>query len=348
MAKAAWTDEEHVAAARHVAAKLDHPATSAEVAATAFNATVRTDGPLGSLAVRVGAPERINRPGAEVLETAWMTSLDDAGLPVARPIADADGVMVHPAGPGSDRLCVAASWIEGQTLREHLEAGGPSTDLLVQLGRTAALLHDHPLGPAPPGPRDLGPDAALQCGELLRFAVPDRLHEIDGRAGDLIARAVEKADIAVSAIWAEVDDARLIHGDLHPGNVMVRTGRGPGASGDGARPHRGDAPTLTVIDAQDLAWGTPLHDLAITLVALDQHDPAGDLAATFRAGYIELTEWPDVAPRVWTGLALARNLDVLAFCLVNQRRGIASYIERKVKAIERLLTRGFPTPGPLG
>lgn len=192
----------------------------------------------------------------------------------------AAAVRVADDGVPGIRECVLFEWREGRSLRGRLG----ELDLVEALGAVLATLHAHGADFAGVGPGDV-PRADRVC----YFDLPDLLSTRGGPLADAIGRTQGWLD----RWWcARGDHAHLLHGDVHPNNVLVRHGR------------------LVPIDFQDAVWGLEEQDLAITLVMLDRDDPGGDAAAALRRGYERHRPWPPVDAQGMHRLMLARRLHI--------------------------------------
>lgn len=170
------------------------------------------DGPLreGSIAVKLG--DRLGVPVPRLLATEW-------------------------AEPPDPHRRTFFSWIDGVPLDEWLRRGAPGEhDVAVGLGRAMAALH-RTMGPAfgRMGP-DLvplirpGQSATTRWADEVLYRVAPRLDNpalgLDSASAAALRHAVERAIAPVS----DLDIApALVHGDLSPGNLLVRAGRGSAA-----------------------------------------------------------------------------------------------------------------------
>ncbi len=169
-------------------------------------------------------------------------------LPIPQPLARGE------AGEGYPWPWTVARWIEGATATSAGVAGEAAfgTDLARFLAALQGL--DAVEGPAP-GARNFH-----RGGELATY---------DGETRAAIARLDGRFDAeAVTAVWEAALAARFegpaiwAHGDVAPGNLLVRNGR-----------------LCAVIDFGGMAVGDPACDLAIAWSFLE-----GDARTAFRAG----------------------------------------------------------------
>jgi Ser/Thr protein kinase RdoA (MazF antagonist) len=95
---------------------------------------------------------------------------------------------------------------------------------------------------------------------------------IDGKRRRILDRAIELIEPAFAEL--EPDKAQMIHGDLHPWNVHRYRNR------------------LIAFDFEDVTWGHPVQDVAITLFYERSHPAYADLRAAFAEGYRSVAPWP--------------------------------------------------------
>jgi aminoglycoside phosphotransferase (APT) family kinase protein len=235
------------------------------------NATVR----LGDeLAVRL--PRRAVAVTLLRNEQRWLPELAP-GLPVAVP----EPVRVGVPGPRFDRPWTVTRWIDGERAASRPRA--TRTTWAVDLARVLAALH----APAPAdAPRN--PVRAVPLTER-DASVRTRLTDEHGLAW---ARPLWRAGRDAPA-WA--GPPSWVHGDPHPGNVLVRTG-----------PDR----LAALIDFGDLSAGDPACDLAAAWLHFDAVGRLG-----FREAYDALRAEND--PGRWEraagwALVMASAVTVLA------------------------------------
>jgi Ser/Thr protein kinase RdoA (MazF antagonist) len=256
-------------------------------------------------ALRVGTADRVHTDETEAVETAWLVALRaetdiDAPLPIANR-AGAFVTNVECDGVPARRRCVLFEWARGRRLSEVIDE--PSA---ARAGALLARLHVHGAGfeGGRPQPVNVADTVAL-------FAVPDRIPRIDARYGTLFAEAIDRAQRAVDALWADPPHPpHLVHGDLHPDNILVWRRR------------------LTPIDFQDSFWGFEVQDLAITVAALERHADAARLGGALRAGYERVRPWPadDATIRELVG---ARHLSQLNLGCNVRRPGLDEFVARQ-------------------
>lgn len=206
-------------------------------------------------------------------ELTWLGAIaDETDLDVARFIATSDGApftYAEARGVPGPRRCVLFEWIPGRPLADRLSEAG-----YYDLGRMAAGLHQHGSGFDPPH-RPLTWDRIFYWPEEVDPVViyePHMEKHIDPVRRGILDRATELIEPA----FAKLDPAtaQMIHGDLHPWNVHSYRSR------------------LIAFDFEDVTWGHPVQDVAITLFYERTNPAYGDLRTAFGEGYRSLAPWP--------------------------------------------------------
>jgi Ser/Thr protein kinase RdoA (MazF antagonist) len=225
-------------------------------------------------AVRVGLGGGIGHSTGEVLaETEWLAALAAAGqltVPVLLLTRDGDPfVTVEVPGVPDPRNVVVFTWLDGAPLGERLT---PAT--VRSWGRLAAHLHAHGGRHRPSRP-----DALPRYDRLSPFVEPFVLFEakqplMPPARRAVFAAAAEVVEEEIEALRRSGEPMRVLHGDLHPWNVMAS--------------RRGLAP----FDFEDLMWGWPVQDVATSLYYLQGPDLEG-WVTSFREGYETVAAWPE-------------------------------------------------------
>ena len=208
-------------------------------------------------------------------ELSWQDALRrDTELLTARPVANLRDALVtewrpSPALPA--RQCVLFEWVAGAPIGAHV-----SPSLTTRLGTVMATLHRHARAYTPAragtfvGPRY---DAAWLTGAGSWWS--ERAVEDLGEqrcAG--LTGPIEAVARLLKARGEAHDAFGIIHGDLHPANVL--------AGDDGT----------TVIDFECLALGDYLFDMAVTELELLDEADSDELIRQFRSGYAAATGVP--------------------------------------------------------
>lgn len=235
--------------------------------------------------VRIGAdlvarlPRRALAVALLETEQRWLPVLAPL-VPVATPVP----VRTGAPSPAFPRPWTIARWIEG--VRAADRARSERTAWAGSLALALAALHVPAPATAPHNPVRAVPLAT-------RAAVADRLagHASLARALPLWERGVQAPPWRGPATW--------VHGDPHPGNVLVTPGTPP----------REDS-LAALLDFGDLSAGDPACDLAAAWLHFDV-----DGRAAFRRAYDEARPAPD--PGRWKraaawALSMASSVLVLA------------------------------------
>lgn len=251
-------------------------------------------------ALRIGIAGRYGAEDHE-LETRWLVALRrDTDLLVAEPVARIDGGYVTQAVlPEIPRPleCVLFRWIPGCPLAESL-----SPHAYTELGRAMARLHEH--AASFPVPEDRRPHrwdrVFYRPDEPVAFFHDEHRQLFSTADLRLLSEVTRRADDHLHKIREAGQLPRLLHGDLHMGNVHM---------------HRG---ALYLLDFEDLKWGYPVQDLAVTLFYGRDRADYGHLRQALRRGYESLLPWPAHDSDELELLMAARSLRLLNYVLRRQ------------------------------
>jgi len=207
-------------------------------------------------------------------EHMWTRALVQAGVAAPEPLltqAGEDFAQVEVAATGERRWAGLARWVEGELLgdvvaRETDSAANASH--FARIGAIMAAIHDQATGWTPPaGFKRHALDADGLMG-LEPFWGPFWDHPIFSPAErDMLLRMRERLHAALIRYGRPARTFSLIHADLHPGNVLI----------DGAR--------AAVIDFDDAGFGWHQYDLAVALIAYQDHRDFVMFQDAFIAGY---------------------------------------------------------------
>ncbi|MEA2257099.1 MAG: Phosphotransferase enzyme family [Solirubrobacteraceae bacterium] len=205
----------------------------------------------------------------------------------ARSVGDRAPLVPRVLGCSPARRALALQAMRGRPLLEL--RGAERVAGVRALGAALAVLQALPVPPGAPRLARLDADRLTTAAEVIGFARPDvraAAHELAGALRDG-ARAL--APVAPACL----------HGDPHPGNVVVAGGR------------------IALVDLDHVAGGPPAADLARVLAGLTAERLAGgldaaterELAAALLAGYDEVRRPPAPAALHWHAAAtlLARH-----------------------------------------
>jgi Ser/Thr protein kinase RdoA (MazF antagonist) len=229
-------------------------------------------------------------------EAIWLDALaDEPDIHAPRVIPARNGdliVTASAAGVPEPRWCVLFSWLPGRDLLRS-----PSPERFADLGRLMARLHVQSRAWTPPTQFSI-----RTLDQLYPFGDPDGL--LRAGHGSLLApdtrRHIEDMQAAIEAelSWLYTSRAPLVvHADLHWGNVKLYRGR------------------LQPLDFEDLAWGHPIQDVAISLFYSLGNPRFPDLQVAFRDGYSDIQAWPEEYPGQLGLLIVHRGLDLFNYLL---------------------------------
>jgi Ser/Thr protein kinase RdoA (MazF antagonist) len=249
---------------------------------------VRTQ--LVAWAAERSATARCVDPGGHVLGYAKVYGRDAA--PVASAIHRALGDL-KTAGPWAARLprLLAAAPAHDAIVLEPLAGrsllslrGSARAAAMADVGTALALLHELPVPAAAPRFDRLQPRRLDAAARAIGHAQPAVAEAADELAATLVAGA------------PAIGDARpaCLHGDVHPGNVLVQDGGG-----------------IALVDLDDVAGGPPAADLGLVVAGLAQQRLLGlldrrterALARELLVGYAQVGSVPDGDTLAWHAAA---------------------------------------------
>ena len=247
--------------------------------------------------LRVGINGPVGHPRSQVdTEVMWIEALArDTDLILPEPIRNREGSPVTSLavdGVPDERNVVVFRWLDGRISDEHVSAAA-----MRSIGVLSAKLHRHGSTFEPPPSF-----SALTYDRVFPYDEPVVL--FDGNHDGLVppsrqAVFLEARDQAAEAIdhLRSVEPTRIIHGDLHRWNVKICGG------------------VAAPFDFEDLVWGWPVQDIAITWYYQWSRDDYQALNDAFRDGYETEAEWPERYPgeinRFIAGRTLVIGNDVL-------------------------------------
>ena len=282
---------------------------------------------------------KITRPGdhdiAELRAGVdWLHRLHGLGpLNAIQPVPAQDGSLVvtvsNPAVP-EPRHCVLFRWLPGVAFTHRL-----SVPNAWKWGALAAEIHDRSDTLAASNSvevsfRDyamlLNWNRVFYWDEEIMFQDPcRRFMPPDRRA--VFQEAVHRVERALEGLYCGKEDRpgpMLIHGDLHPDNILV---------------HRG---SLYALDFEDVMWAYPVQDLAIALWYIARHPREAVLREAFRRGYESKRPWPERFPGEIEVFAMGRVLMLANFilhCEDADTEDSMAYYEREIRAYLQRLNR---------
>jgi len=281
---------------------------------------VKTDGG-ERLILRVGVNGPAGHPRTQVeSELMWIEALSrDTDLVVPEPIKNRAGSSVTSLavdGVPDERNVVVFRWIDGRISDESVSAAA-----MRSIGVLAAKLHRHgaTFRPAPSF-------SVLTYDRVFPYDEPVVL--LDGDHDGLMPptrQAVfrEAHDQAMAAInqLRRAEPMRIIHGDLHRWNVKIKGG------------------VAAPFDFEDLLWGWPVQDIAITWYYQWSRNDFRSLNDAFRDGYETVVQWPERYPGEIDRLIAGRTLVIGNYVLIQPewRFAAGETLDRGERRIRDLL-----------
>ena len=257
------------------------------------NAIYRVDTADGPLALRIDYLQDHPDESTEV-ELAWLDALAaDTDLDVARVVHANDGAStVYAGAPGvpGERRCTLFEWIPGKPLEDDM-----TPERYRQLGQLSAHLRLHG-ATFQPRRRPMEMNTVFYWpDDPLVYHLPDHARHFTGDRMDLIERSIAAVEPAFSKL--DPAEAQIIHADLHLWNVHVYRNR------------------MIALDFEDVAWGHPVQDVAITLFYGRTHPGYEELSSAFEEGYRTVAPWPVSYPGELEHFMAGRTLTFINFVL---------------------------------
>jgi Ser/Thr protein kinase RdoA (MazF antagonist) len=207
-------------------------------------------------------------------EHLWTRALVRAGIAAPEPLLTQAGenfVQVEIAATGERRWAGLARWAEGELLADVVARETDTAAAarhFARMGAIMAAIHDQATGWTPPaGFRRHALDADGLMGPEP-FWGPFWDHPILSPADrNMLLGTRDRLHTALTRYGKPARTFSLIHADLHPRNVLI----------DGAR--------AAVIDFDDAGFGWHQYDLAVALVAYQDHPDFARFRDACVAGY---------------------------------------------------------------
>lgn len=276
----------------------------------------------GIFRVRAGSARsyllRVCLPNHHSLETlqaeiAWLRALEsEPGIAAPVPIPAANGAyIVTASAPGvpEPRRCMLFSWLPGRSFQRP---GVP--DEFELLGGLMARLHDQAERWQPPAgfsARTL--DQLYPLGDPAGLLGPANRDRLDSRTQTTIAELEERIVAELELLFT--GRPQVIHGDLHHGNVKLYRG------------------TVQPLDFEDLGWGFPVQDIAISLFYSLNNPRFPELREAFQRGYTAIRNWPEERAGQIDLLMVQRGLELFHYMLSSSFPGEEQWFPAFVDAI---------------
>jgi Ser/Thr protein kinase RdoA (MazF antagonist) len=140
---------------------------------------------------------------------------------------------------------------------------------------------------------------------------------------EVFRQGLQATQAVLNAVFAAGGTPRVIHTDLHEGNLKWFRGR------------------LSVFDFDDCAFGQPAQDVATAIRSLSTEDDFPAHRAALERGYMQVAPWPVQTQRELEGLVVARGLllanDVLLTLNPELREVIPGFLTKLEAQVERFL-----------
>jgi Ser/Thr protein kinase RdoA (MazF antagonist) len=258
-------------------------------------------------------------------EMAWLAALardTDLGVPYPQPARD--GSLVTTAqvpGVPEPRHCAVFGWLPGPNLADRL-----SVENVAKLGELAARLHAHAETFVPPDGFSIPTtDSVFPFREPVVLSNPEHEDLFSAARREVYEEGIRRIQGAIDALYGTGERPRVLHYDLHQWNVKVYHGK------------------LYPFDFEDLIWGFPAQDIAITFYYFQDHDDYPALCEAFRSGYTRHQEWPERYPGEIDTYVAGRGVELVNFVLqdpdVRYRQMAPRFVERMEGRLRAFLAK---------
>jgi Ser/Thr protein kinase RdoA (MazF antagonist) len=157
-----------------------------------------------------------------------------------------------------------------------------------QLGALTARMHAHAADFIPFAEPIRWDKVFYFPNEIVVLDDPNYSHRLTARMRSFVAECIEAVSPTLRSLYDT--PGRLIHADLHGWNVNV---------------YRGG---LTILDFDDVMWGQPVHDIAITYGYKRDYPAYPGWIEACEEGYRSVAEWPVQDQTHVEALMVARRL----------------------------------------
>jgi Ser/Thr protein kinase RdoA (MazF antagonist) len=253
------------------------------------------------------------------IEAMWLKALaSEPDIRVPRQVATRDGeTIVHVATEKipEGRRCMLFGWVPGRPLAQAASLANYEKlgVLLARLHRQAATLR------VPADMRPLCWHKTFYSADPVVVYAPSHAHLFAPAHIEMI-RQVEAMVDAELASMCMCGQPHFIHGDLHTNNVHV---------------HKGE---LYAIDFEDVMWGFPAQDIAVSLYAARYHrDDYAAVRDALQHGYETVAIWPIASDHQLDVLLAARMLFFFNYRLCRGGVDLRAYVPGMLARVERFL-----------
>ncbi|HNS51589.1 MAG TPA: phosphotransferase [Anaerolineae bacterium] len=281
-----------------------------------------------SYALRVSIPGVLGHTLPQIRsEMAWLAALaHDTDLGVPHPLPARDGSLVTTAGaPGvpEPRHCAIFSWLPGPTLSRQLSPAN-----LAKLGELAARLHTHAATFVPPeGFAVPTADSVFPFREPVVLFNPEHAALFPSGRRRVYEDGIARIQATLNSLYAGGQPPRVLHYDLHQWNVKVYRGR------------------LSVFDFEDLMFGHPAQDIAITFYYFQDREDYASLREAFQNGYTRHLAWPERFAGEIDAYVAGRGVELTNFVLQDPDPRYQAQRHRFVERMEGRFRAFLAGPG---
>lgn len=296
-------------------------ATSATLLRFEDNAVYRVrhhDGPDVVLRVSAAGGHTEPQQRSEVALLDFVAARRTVTVPSVVRTAAGDGTILVEDGLGRSRVCVLFRWIDGRAAPRRL---GCST--VKRAGAAVAELHEAALAFSPGADfeRPSWTVASLLGADAPWRAVgPDQLERKSRTTLDDVAR---RAAATMGTASAESQARRLVHADLHRGNLVARSDE------------------VAIIDFDDCGWGELGLDVAtiVSSLRLTNHDDGlfQRKGRAFVDAYRERAGAPDDLVDLLPVHLVLRDMVIVNFVLTSANPTVRTWGPQRVAGILRHL-----------
>jgi Ser/Thr protein kinase RdoA (MazF antagonist) len=264
-----------------------------------------------------------------IAELLWLKALEqDTDLTLRYPVKTISDELFleidHPPVTGP-RLATLFRKVEGNDLADDL-----TLKTARAWGRMSAQLHEHAKKFKLPEHLRLRsylstfPYAAegFPIVEKVLVTTPCPELALNEERASRYKQLEEVVDKEIQKIEQESGASIIIHHDLHIWNVLS------------------DGKNLAAIDFEDLLYGYPIQDIAVSLFYVAWREDGKELMAAFREGYEQISPWPESRPGQLELLILGRDLMLVNFLMnapsEEERNLTPEYLDRLDERIKKL------------
>lgn len=262
-------------------------------------------------------------------EMHYLNYLKSKNFLVPQPIATRDNklaISVGVEGVPEERTCVLFSWIPGKNLEDDL-----NTDNVYLVGKTLAKMHKLSAQYNPPvnfkirTKNNIFPYSNPQFKIIEPIVLFDTKfnHHFPGERKNTFEQANKIVKNKLQEIYSTNQKMIILHNDMNLWNIKI---------------HRDD---VYVFDFEDLMWGYPVQDIAVSMYYLLDEENEVELLNNFKEGYKKQNSWNDEYDEQIPFLFAARDLMMVNYILnfdYDEYKEMApAYIEKREKRLKNFL-----------